>query len=261
MKICHRCGHANDDAAKFCSECAVPLPAVPSDPAQYVPASPQSTYYAQSPVPPQVPNAYGNASVAQNTQKPKKSKKKWIIIAAVALVFIIIIAGSGKKNNRTTPSSAPSTTVSRNAATTAVQNATESKAPTTEATTAASVLTVGSIGIDKGLAITFVSCDTDFKNYRRYATVSDGCKVVRAEFHFENQSDREVSLHNFKCYADNALCDNFYFVDDYKGPALESIGPTRTFDAVVYFEIPRDAVKIDFEYDSYFGDDLLFVVE
>lgn len=250
MKICPGCGQANDDAAKFCSGCATPLPDAPNDAARGVPAPPQTAYYAQPPVPRQAPAAVGNAPDAQ---KPKKSKKKkWIVIAAVALVFIIIIAGSGKKGDKTAPGS---TTVSRNASTTA--------AKTAEPTTAARGLSVGASATFDGVKITYESCEPDFKNYSRYATVTDGHKVISAGFRFENISDRDQMLSSFQCYADNALCDSFYYVDDYKDPVLETIGPGRTFDAVIFFEVPEDAVEIDLEYGSslYGGDKLFFIVQ
>ena len=113
------------------------------------------------------------------------------------------------------------------------------------------------------VTVTLVSIDDDFKDYYSFASVDDDCKILKADFEFENVGDytEYVSYSDFECYADKFSCDNFSSVED--GYFYASIGKGKKAKGSIYFEVPKDAEKIEIEYDggSYDGSKITFVVE
>lgn len=113
------------------------------------------------------------------------------------------------------------------------------------------------------VTVTLVSVDDDFKDYYSFASVDDDCKILKADFEFENVGDytEYVSYSDFDCYADKFSCDTFSSVED--GYFYASIAKGKKAKGSVYFEIPKDAKKIEIEYDggSYDGSKITFVVE
>ena len=113
------------------------------------------------------------------------------------------------------------------------------------------------------VTVTLVSVDDDFKDYYSFASVDDDCKILKADFEFENVGDytEYVSYSDFECYADKFSCDNFSSVED--GYFYASIGKGKKAKGSIYFEVPNDADKIEIEYDggSYDGSKITFVVE
>ena len=212
----------------------------------------------------QIPNPNGNSAEVQNAvnaalneQKKKKRKKKLIILAVVAVVIIGIIAAAGSGSSDDTPKVEPaqSSASAGDSTEAAKEEATEAAVP--------ELIKAGSSVTLKDVKITYVSCDADFKNYSEYAEVKDGNKVIRAEFLFENNSSNDVMLESFECYADNDKCEEFYSVDDYSSPALETISAGRKFKSVVYYEVPKNAKSIELECDTDFwtSDKLTFEVK
>lgn len=182
-------------------------------------------------------------------EKPKKKKKKvWIIVLIVAILAIAIFASSGDSEPTVeTPYASDS-----------------SSSQTDETKDATKEIKIGSSVTDDDLKITFKSCDTNYTKYSKYTSVTKGCKVVRAAFTFENISDIDQSLNSIYCYADGEKCEDLYFgVEDSNPPTLESVSSGRKFAAVVYFEVPKDAKKIEFEYESDFwsSEKYIFVAE
>lgn len=182
-------------------------------------------------------------------EKPKKKKKKWwIALVLVAVLLIVVFSGSSDESGPTVDT----------------PDASNSSSQTDEEKDATKEIKIGSSVTDDDLKITFKSCDTNYTKYNKYASVTKGCKVVRAAFTFENISDTDKILDDFECYADGDKCEYFYFGgDDSNSPTLESVSPGRKFNAVVYYEVPKDAKKIEFEYESDFwsSDKYIFVVE
>lgn len=97
--------------------------------------------------------------------------------------------------------------------------------------------------------ITFNSCK-DYTNFNSYSKPAEGKKVIRAEFAFENISDSDIYLGSMECYSDDTKCETYYYADDYKSPTIESISSGKKFNAILYYEIPKDAQKITIEYDD-----------
>lgn len=113
------------------------------------------------------------------------------------------------------------------------------------------------------VTVTLVAVDDDFKDYYSFASVDDDCKILKADFEFENVGDytEYVSYSDFSCYADKFSCDTFSSVED--SYFYASIGEGKKAKGSVYFEIPKDAKTIEIEYDggSYDGSKITFVVE
>ncbi len=193
-----------------------------------------------------------NETVVQ-VEKPKKKKKKtWIILVIVAVLVVAIFASSGD--------SEPTVDTPAGQTNSSSQSGGETQDTTKDAT---KEIKVGSSVTDDDLKITFKSYDANYTKYNKYASVTKGCKVVRAAFTFENVSDNDEVLDSFECYADGEKCEYFYSVDDFNSPTLESVSPGRKFNAVVYYEVPKDAKTVEFEYESDFwsSDKYIFVAE
>lgn len=172
----------------------------------------------------------------------KKGKMKWIIIAVI-LVLFIAIASSGSPEPAVEPidSSATQTT----------------KSPTQE-------IKVGSSVSNDQVKISFKSCNSNFKNYSRYADLKSGHKVIEAVFDFENISTVDISLNGFDCYADGVKCESFYSVDNYSSPLFETISAGRKLaNVTIYYEVPADSESIELEYESDFwnNEKYIFIVE
>lgn len=187
---------------------------------------------------------------ALKEDKKKRRKKRWIIAGCILLgiVLIAIISGGSDDSGENAPS-----------------NRVESVAGGTSTTAAQSesrIVPGNAVSTDT-VKISYLSCNANAKDYNEYATVQSGYKIVRADFEFENISDTDQFLNNIDCYADGTKCESFYSGNDYKSPALEKLSPGRKTNAVVYFEVPKDAQKIELEIeDDYWRNSkLLFVVE
>lgn len=191
-------------------------------------------------------NSNNNAEVQQvvnealQQEKKKKKKKKWIIIGVVIVVLIIIFAAAGSSG-----SSGSGETANTTEAISDTQK--ESKS---EDTKGPQVIQPGTALTTDELKISYVSCDADYTDYDEYSKPSDGKKVIRAKFSFENISKNDYSIDSIECYADNNKCEPYYYADDYASPVLESISPGRTLDAVVYYEVPKNAENIEIEMET-----------
>lgn len=188
-------------------------------------------------------NSNNNAEVQQavnealQQEKKKKKKKKWIIIGVVIVVLIIIFAAAGSSG-----SSDSGETANTTEAISDTQK--ESKSEDTEGS---QVIQPGTALNTDELKISYVSCDDNFTDYDEYSKPSDGKKVIRAKFSFENISSNDYYFNSMECYADNNKCEIYIYADDYADPVLQSISPGRTLDAVVYYEVPKNAEKIEIE--------------
>lgn len=198
------------------------------------------------------PNVQQAVNDALAEQKKKKKKKKLIIFAIIAVfvVLIIAVASSGSDDNSPkteqidgTPSSSQSSSDE------------DSSAP--DKIKAGTAITVNDI------KISYLSSNADFKKYSEYLGPQKGNKVVRAEFEFENVGSTDTSLDGFECYADGQKCEEYYGMDDYSSPTLESVSAGRTLKCVVYYEVPTSSKSVELEYEPDFwsSDKVVFVIE
>lgn len=197
--------------------------------------------------------------------KKKKSKKKWIIIAVIAVLFIAIMGSSGEDSDTTveTPDTNGTTTTQ---ASDLIGDTSKKETTTEEKTTVDETkeIKVGSTVKNDHISIFYKSCNDNFKKYSQYADLKKGYKVIQVVFDFENISEVDQTLNGFTCYADGVKCEEFYFVDDYSSPVLETISAGRKFlDATVYYEVPKDAELIELEYEAGFwsSEKYIFVVD
>lgn len=110
---------------------------------------------------------------------------------------------------------------------------------------------VGEVLETDSVEITYVSSG-EYTDYG-YSKPKDGHKVVYIELTAENvgSSDVYISCYNFECYADNEAMENYYGADD---GIHATISAGRTTTGKVYFEVPKDAETIEFEYEMDFWD-------
>lgn len=186
-----------------------------------------------------------NQTIVESTEqkKKKKSKKKLMIIAIIALLIIVIFASSGSSDPTVEPIDSDSTSSSQSAT---------------------SEIKAGSSVSNDELKISYKSCNPDFKNYSKYADIKSGYKVIEATFDFENISTTDIILEGFECYADGVKCEEFYSVDDYFSPVLESVSAGRKLaNCAVYYEVPKNTeiIELEYEADYWSGEKYIFIVE
>lgn len=187
---------------------------------------------------------------AMKGQKKKKKKKRLIILGVVLAVVIAIAAiASGGDDDGPKPVEG-GTTASSQAKDETTQPKTEYK--------------VGeAVQLSDDIKIEFTGCDANCKNGNQYLQPDAGMKYVKATFTFTNTGDSDVSLDGFDCYADDTAYDETYAFDDYRSPVLESISAGKKFNAVVYYQVPKDAKSIILQYETnYFSSDYIdFVIQ
>ena len=122
---------------------------------------------------------------------------------------------------------------------------------------------VGETYTDNNLKISYISSNSNYTGYNKYAEPASGNKIIRAEIAFENISNSDISLDNIDCYADDLKCESYYYSEDYKSPSLETISSGKKFTSVVYFEVPKNSQKIVLEYepDIWSSEKVIFVVQ
>lgn len=184
-------------------------------------------------------------------QKKKRKKGKLIVLLVILVILIVAIAscascmnsmGSGEKNQVVDASG---------------QNKTEEKKDAK--TDQKKELKEGDSFEENGLKITLKKADTNFTDYDDdygYDTPKKGMKYVMASFKFENtgDSDRYVSIYDFECYADDANCEQVYSLDDSDFGSTD-LSAGRKVSFKVYYMVPKNAKKIELEYETDFWTD------
>lgn len=120
---------------------------------------------------------------------------------------------------------------------------------------------VGEVLETNKVKITYVSTG-EYTEYSQYLPPKEGNKIVYIELKAENicDSDVFVSFYDFNCYADNNAMEAYYGADEELSATLSA---GRTTSGKVYFEVPKDAESIEFEYEMDFWDSkkAIFVVK
>ena len=111
-------------------------------------------------------------------------------------------------------------------------------------------LKVGDTLDANGLKITLNEAADLNGNHSRYSQPKNGYKYIRVYFIIKNtnSSDRYLSSYDFTCYADDAKMEEYIWGDN----TLESgkISNGRNIQGYVYFEVPKNAQKIEIEYET-----------
>ena len=179
-------------------------------------------------------------------------KKAWFW----AIILIVIIgAGAGASGGSDKRAKID------NSGATESTNSGSAKATTAAATEAPqdTKVKVGGTFETNGLKIKVVDANTDFTleddDYGLHDP-GEGKKLISVSFDYENISDDDVYVGttDFKCYADNAECDNEYISkeDDFINTNLS---PGRTVSFTLFFKVPTDAKSIELEYSGTFSFD------
>lgn len=111
-------------------------------------------------------------------------------------------------------------------------------------------LKVGDTLDANGLKITLNEAADWNGNHSRYSQPKNGYKYIRVYIIIKNtnSSDRYLSSYDFTCYADDAKMEEYIWGDN----TLESgkISNGRNIQGYVYFEVPKNAQKIEIEYET-----------
>lgn len=207
------------------------------------------------------------AKVCPNCRKKQGGIGKWIVIVVVVVIVIAALSGGGEnkdknpqkvgENQASVTPTANDTADSKNTA----DKDTASDEKGTETEEVSNVFQVGDIVETKDFKITFVSAGI-YESDNEFLQPKDGYEYWQFEFKFENISDTDQSVSsmlNWECYADNSKVDQTWIGDDNGLDASLSAG--RETQGTVYFEIPKDAQKVELEYDINFwqNDKIIFV--
>lgn len=188
------------------------------------------------------------------TASKKPIYKKWWFWLIVVIIILAIAGGSATNN-----SNESKTTLTSGDANISTSNSSNSSS----SETTSKIYNVGEIFENDNIAIKYVSVDENFTGYNQYATIKDGCKIVKADFEFENvgSSDQYVSAYEFGCYADGYDCEAFWSVEDSGFSSTLSSG--KKAKGSVYFQVPTDATSITIEYtlNSFTSENVEFLVK
>lgn len=186
---------------------------------------------------------FGLVVIFKKAKEGEQSKKGMGIVGLVLSIIAIVLVNSMNSAIVETIDELTSdnVTISDNASS-------NSNSSTTEQTQ--TTCSVGQTIQNKDLKVTFVSFNENFTGYSRYATINSGCKVIKAEFEFENisGSDQLASAYDFDCYADGYSCDQFWSTDD--SGFSHTLSNGKKAKGTVYFQVPKDATSITLEYET-----------
>ena len=120
---------------------------------------------------------------------------------------------------------------------------------------------VGDVLKTSSLEITYNECG-EYTGYSQYLAPEAGNKVIYIDLSAKNigESDAYISDFEFNCYADDKAVESYYGEDDGLSATLSA---GRSTSGRVYFEVPKDAEKIEIEYETDFWDEqkAIFIVE
>ena len=198
------------------------------------------------------------------SDKPKKPvfKKWWFWVIIVLVIGAIGAAAGGGDDKPSAVSQPPAQTA---APTDAPPDVTEpGQAEPSQEAEPSNIFHVGDTLEAGSLSITYQECDGDWRGYDQYLGPSDGNRVVRAYFVFENigNTDQYCGAWDFDCYADGVACDTYIWSSD-DSLSQSSISPGRKLQGYVCFEVPESAEAVELEYETSFWtqDKVIFVVE
>ena len=204
-----------------------------------------------------------DAKICPNCRKKQKGKLGIIIAVVVVLLLIIGIAGGGsddKKESKIDNSNASATTESSK--TTANE---DSNSVDNETSANNGVVQVGGSFEDKGLKFTVNEATLDYQIEDKYGfyKLDDGLVYLLVDFTFENtgDSDKYVSIYDFKCYADNTACEQQYVTDTTGDFINTNLSAGRNCSFKTLYAVPADASSIELEYEANIWTDEKVVVQ
>ena len=204
--------------------------------------------------------------------RKKDEKKKTCSAIALGicgfwLVAIIIASGSSSEDTSQETIDIESTQVSSIEPETTVDKDDNIDQPVEKSTTEPEEKDkyfVGDSWQNKYIKVIYTDC-YEFTDYNQYNAPADGCKIICAEFEFENigNSDSTVMYTDFHGYADGYEVDQSYAPD---GTGLEFIvkmSAGRKGTGKVAFEVSEDAQEIEIEFspNMWTSENIVFVYQ
>jgi len=109
-------------------------------------------------------------------------------------------------------------------------------------------INIGETLVADGLEITLDEASDWSGN--KFTKPKDGYKFIRAYFIIKNNNtaDKYINPYDFTCYADNAKMEDNIWPDDRIDSGYISNG--RNVQGYLYFEVPKNAQKIEIEYET-----------
>lgn len=173
------------------------------------------------------------AKICPNCRK-KQSKKGKVILTVVAFIVLISIFGGNDDVVITNDEGEQGT------------------AKVTEEAKDDKVVKAGGSFEKNGLKIIVNEISTDFQDYDNeygWNTPEDGMKYIMVSLTYENNgsSDAYVSIYDFECYADNAMCEQQYTLDN-SDFINANISSGRNVSFKIYYAVPVNSESIELEY-------------
>ena len=275
MIYCKECGKEVSDLAEKCPNCGAPIRITQATPQlqPYQPKEKNSTLGVLA----LIFSILGCTfivgiilAIIDLTKKDGRKKTLSIIALVICGVWLLIaIAGkSGKDDTQNTSNSAvfektdePKTeTQAESKEDVKAEREIESKSDEVEKTK--DKYYVGDTWQNKYVNVSFDDCG-EYESDNQFIQPTDGNKYVYATFTFENigKSDTTVGYWDFDCYADGYACEGMYVADD--AGFTQTLSSGRKISGSVYFEIPKDATEIEFEYSPSFwsSEKIIFAYE
>lgn len=188
-----------------------------------------------------------DAKICPNCRKKQKGKLGIIIAVVVVLFLIGAVAGGGsddKKESKIDNSGASAKT--ENTSSDSTEDTTKDKND--------DVVQVGGSFEDNGLKFTVSSAEVDYKVNDEYGLykLDDGLVYLAVDFEFENtgDSDKYVSIYDFKCYADNTACEQQYVTSETGDFINTNLSAGRNVSFKTLYAVPADATSIELEYEA-----------
>lgn len=115
---------------------------------------------------------------------------------------------------------------------------------------------VGETFESKRLKVQFVSSNSNFTDYSKYASVKSGYKVVQYNFKATNIGNDQTMFDytEFNCYSGDSKREQFYSVDGAGLDTSGSIDAGKTLELSIYCEVEKDSVDNHVIYNPFLSD-------
>ena len=277
MIYCRECGKEVSDLAEKCPNCGAPIKAAQATPQvqPYQPKEKNSTLGVLA----LIFSILGCTfivgiilAIIDLTKKDGRKKTLSIIALVICGIWLLIaIAGNSRKDDtqsayKSTPAVESETKTETNAENKAeVKTERENETPAESEEQKAQTKDkyyVGDTWQNKYVNVSFDDCG-EYESDNQFIQPADGNKYIYAKFTFENigKSDTTVGYWDFDCYADGYACDGTYGADD--AAFSQTLSSGRKITGSVYFEVPKNATEIEFEYSPSFwtSEKIVFVYQ
>lgn len=206
------------------------------------------------------------AKVCPNCKKKQGGVLKWVIIGVVAVAIIGSAGGNKEESNNNANNSVQASAGTANTdgskESVASVESTPTPEPQEEIKDTQEKYFVGDTWENKFVLVSYDECG-EYTSDNQFIQPADGNKYVYATFTFENvgKSDTTVAYWDFDCYADGYACEATYGADG--AGFSQTLSSGRKISGSVYFEVPKDAKEIEFEFSPNFwtSEKIVFVYQ